>query len=340
MVQLFIGAAVLLVWYILSKNRGEREPNSAMWVAVGFGVISLIVAGVLEAVLLPVDIGVADKLSGTQLVTVSMAVGVIEEVSKFIPLALFIYKKSYFREYNDGVLYFALAGLGFGVPENILYTLSGGVGTGLVRLIMTPFFHAATTAFIGYILIRMKLRRQSILPVIGAVLLMIFVHAAYDFGLLSGKLGFIGMAVLLTFGLNVLLVVLVSHARKRDDDVLRNQLNAATWRQQIARTALASIYLAPPIAQPASRNTPHQAPVAVRQNDGLAITALVVGILAFLAGIIPFLGLVLGIPALIMGAFAYRHQQGMALGAIITGSIGALAGLAWTALFIIMLVMG
>lgn len=330
MAQLFIGVAIWLVWYIMSKDRGEKEPHSALWAAVGFGLLSLVVAGIVEALFLPVDIVTTKNLSGSELINVSLAIGVIEEVCKFLPLALFIYKKSYFNEYNDGVLYFAIAGLGFGVPENILYTLDGGVGTGVVRLIMTPFFHAATTAFVGYFLIRMKLRHDNVAGVLGALGLMILVHAAYDYGLLSTSLGLIGVSVLLTFGLNIALLVLVSMARKRDELARRNQLSAPVGRQMVARTALAGLHNQLPIPL----GIPGPTLAAPQQSSGLAVAALVAGVLAASLAIIPLVGLALGVPALIMGAFVYRHQQGLALGAIITGSIGTLGGVAWVLVII------
>lgn len=330
MAQLFIGVAIWLVWYIMSKDRGEKEPHSALWAAVGFGLLSLVVAGIVEALFLPVDIVTTKNLSGSELINVSLAIGVIEEVCKFLPLALFIYKKSYFNEYNDGVLYFAIAGLGFGVPENILYTLDGGVGTGVVRLIMTPFFHAATTAFVGYFLIRMKLHHGNVAGVLGALGLMILVHAAYDYGLLSTSLGLIGVSVLLTFGLNIALLVLVSMARKRDELARRNQLSAPVGRQMVARTALAGLHNQLPIPL----GIPGPTLAAPQQSSGLAVAALVAGVLAASLAIIPLVGLALGVPALIMGAFVYRHQQGLALGAIITGSIGTLGGVAWVLVII------
>lgn len=77
-------------------------------------------------------------------------------------------------------------------------------------------------------------------------------------------------------------------------------------------------------------NRPHGEPLVTLQRKlGIATAALVCGVLAFLLAIIPFVGLILGLPAVILGAISYRAQQGLALGAIITGAIGVLAGLAW-----------
>ncbi|MDB6122585.1 MAG: hypothetical protein JWQ71_1578 [Pedosphaera sp.] len=81
-------------------------------------------------------------------------------------------------------------------------------------------------------------------------------------------------------------------------------------------------------------------PVATRDNSGLAITSLILGILSLTC-----FGLLSGIPAVICGSVAktkIRNAQGslggsgMALAGIITGSIGTLISLAALVLFLVM----
>jgi RsiW-degrading membrane proteinase PrsW (M82 family) len=96
------------------------------------------------------------------------------------------------------VIYFAIAGLGFGVPENILYTLQFGAKVGLARIVLTPFFHAATTCMVGYFLIKAKLKETSML-VVGLVLVgAMALHGLYDFGLISGMPLFIVLSLMIT----------------------------------------------------------------------------------------------------------------------------------------------
>ncbi len=218
-IRAFIGLTVLLVMYLLSKDRGEHEPKTALWAAAGFGILGIIAAVILEGIFTHIDPTSAAQVPLSAAFKDSLLVGIIEESAKFIPLAIFIYRKRYFNENTDGVLYFALAGLAFGMPENLLYTLSGGAAVGIVRLVLTPYFHAATTAFIGYFLIRHKLAKQPFALVMFAFLGMILSHTLYDFGLMSGVAGYVLMSLTITFGVTASLFWLARRALKLDQQM-------------------------------------------------------------------------------------------------------------------------
>jgi RsiW-degrading membrane proteinase PrsW (M82 family) len=203
-VMAFVLIAAGLAWYLISHDRGEREPIGALWIAAGFGFVGAIAAAVIESVLIPAK----HVLPGAALPVLfgsTLLVGVIEEACKFLPLALFLYRKRYFNEHTDGVIYFALAGLGFGLPENILYSLQYGAGVGLGRIILTPLFHAAITAMVGFFLARNKLARGSFRATLYALVLAMVLHGLYDFGLASGvsiyALVSIAITLALSFGL-------------------------------------------------------------------------------------------------------------------------------------------
>jgi RsiW-degrading membrane proteinase PrsW (M82 family) len=154
-----------------------------------------------------------------QLLMTTLGVGLIEEACKFLPLALFIYKKRYFNEHTDGLIYFALAGLGFGLPENILYTLQFGARAGATRLFLTPLFHAASTGAIGYFLIKRKLARQSALGIGVPLVMVAALHGLYDFGLLSGSNNYQAGALTITLGMSLGLFMLFLKATEKDQDM-------------------------------------------------------------------------------------------------------------------------
>lgn len=219
LIQLFVAISVFLVVYLLSRDRGQVEPRSMLWAAFGFGVLAIPIAVSLE---LLAGVGSMEELHGvgiSRLVALSLWIGLVEEIAKFLPLALFIYKKGYFNEHTDGVLYFTVAGMGFGLPENILYTLGEGAGTGLARLVLTPIFHAATTACVGYYLARAKVEGRSLWGPGLALVAMIVVHGFYDFGLLSGVGLFAIASVMTTASISGALFVYATHAKK-DDELL------------------------------------------------------------------------------------------------------------------------
>ena len=181
----FIALSSLLIWYLLKHDHGRKLPIGSLWLASGFGIIAVTLAWYLEQWLLPKDFAVASHSAGLGLTfLLFLAVGFLEEGVKFLPLAVFIYRKPYFKEHTDGVIYFAICGLTFGLSENILYTVSLGAKAGIVRLVLTPFFHAAATSILGYYLVSL-----------------------YDFGLSSGKLqlGVLSFMITLLFSLGIFL---------------------------------------------------------------------------------------------------------------------------------------
>lgn len=214
---IFTGLAAGLAWFLVAHDRGEKEPIGMLWVAAVFGLAGAVVAAFLESHLLTLNNLLPGAPHGA-LILSTLAVAAIEESCKFIPLALLIYKKPYFNEHTDGIIYFALAGLGFGLPENLLYTLQFGAKTGLVRIVMTPFFHAAGTGLVGYYLAKRKLSRRAAigvaLPFLGVVLL----HALYDFGLSSLSLWYAVGSLLITLGMAMGLFVAFLRATELDQD--------------------------------------------------------------------------------------------------------------------------
>lgn len=82
---------------------------------------------------------------------------------------------------------------------------------------------------------------------------------------------------------------------------------------------------APPLAP--------QQPTGPVVPKGLAISALVVGIVAFCMGLIPVLGAIVGIAAVILGAIALAKKQpkGFALTGLILGALGLITSIGTTA---------
>jgi hypothetical protein len=75
--------------------------------------------------------------------------------------------------------------------------------------------------------------------------------------------------------------------------------------------------------------------------NGLAIAALVVGIVAVVSGWAPFWGVVVGAAAIVLGAIALKKHaanKGMAIAGLIMGAVGALWSLVISAFFIFALV--
>jgi protease PrsW len=214
----FILVSAGLAAFLIANDHGEKEPVGALWLAFGFGFGGGIVAAILENLFISPN----DLTSTARLATIfwaAIGVGVIEEACKFIPLSLYLYPKRYFNEHTDGIIYFAIAGLGFGLPENILYTLQYGASTGISRIFLTPFFHAAITGMVGFFLIRSKLAHRSRFRVwlaLGAAMLL---HGMYDFGLISNNIVFTVISIVITISLSLTLFLLYFRATDLDQQM-------------------------------------------------------------------------------------------------------------------------
>jgi RsiW-degrading membrane proteinase PrsW (M82 family) len=214
----FILIAGSLVWYLLGHDHGRRLPVEALWLAFVFGCLAMGIASLAEARLIPpLFLHYPRAFPVANQVGYFLGVGGVEEAAKFLPLALFIYRKSYFREHVDGVIFFAVCGLTFGLGENILYTFTYGAKVGVLRLILTPFLHAATTCILGYYLINLKLRAKHSRRLFAlAVLAVPLLHGVYDFGISSSLPGLLAMSLLITLLLTQALFLYFLEANSLD----------------------------------------------------------------------------------------------------------------------------
>lgn len=209
-VLIHVGLALWLFRFLMNNDRGSKEPIGPLRVVACFGALAGLFGGYLNEALVPSV--VLDHLddpsvlvdNGT-LALGGLIIGLNEELIKFLPAALFVYKKGYFNELTDGVIYFGLAGMWFGVIENITYGMLFGVQVGIYRAVMTPFIHAGFTALAGIGLARMKLLTKNPISVVGWLGLAVLTHAVYDFLIFTGN-GFNAILALL-LGISVNLVV-------------------------------------------------------------------------------------------------------------------------------------
>lgn len=224
----FIVAVLLFILFIIRRDHGSKEPTGALLAAFGFGVLALILASVLNELILPERVvsGIGTKeLSGipvTTLITASLAVGLIEESLKALPLAAYIYKKQYFNELTDGIIYFGIVGLTFGIIEDIFYSLQFGGGVGLVRILFFPYLHTCFSVLFGLTFITKKLFNKSWLLVLAGYAGAIFTHALFDFSVFKGGLYLPLVTLPLTIFLNTMLFVIFKRVQRLDEKMGRS----------------------------------------------------------------------------------------------------------------------
>lgn len=179
-IVLAIGMSLGLIYYLLRHDSGPAEPVWAIIAALAIGCAAAQVAGVINAYLIPyADNQITSLMSA---VLIGIIPGLYEEMLKFVPMSFFVSSQKFFRAYSDGVVYFSLSGLAFGLIENIEYTLQLGASVGLSRLLTLLFFHAATSGIFGFYFVQARAHKNWKMA-IRAVLLMMLAHGLYNFSL-------------------------------------------------------------------------------------------------------------------------------------------------------------
>lgn len=213
-----IGLGWLLIRYLIDRDRGTKEPASGLWAAGLFGALAVVAAYFLNQNLLPAELLASETLTLplATAATGSLMVGLIEESAKLLPLAIWLYRKRYFNEVTDGIIYFGIAGMIFGVAENILYSLNYGSEVGLVRIITVPFLHAGFCVCFGWLLARRKVTKGSWWLVVTGYVAAVLLHGLYDFGLFYGAWYTVLVSLALTIAINMAVFKLYGQAERHD----------------------------------------------------------------------------------------------------------------------------
>lgn len=178
----------LIFRYIYKLDKVEREPINfvlkvLMWGAI-FSLPCIPVERFAENLIAAsfdsqsIEFAIRENIFG---------VALVEELSKWLVLWIFVWKNPNFDWSFDGIVYAATASLGFAGLENVMYVLSYGSAVSISRAIFSIPGHTAFGIFMGYFFSRSKsasIKGNGILSFI----LMIFalgvptiIHGLYDF---------------------------------------------------------------------------------------------------------------------------------------------------------------
>jgi protease PrsW len=229
-------AVVPAPFYVLLAlwlDRYEPEPRSLLAVTFMWGAsiavfVSFLANTAFETALAAV-IGDAAETVGT-----IVSAPIIEELAKGIVLVLlFLTERDEFDNVTDGIVYAAMAGLGFATVENVLYYgnavskgIDEGVTTFVLRGIASPFAHPLFTAMTG---IGLGVARETfhaptrvLAPVLGLMGAM-FLHFLWNVSSSVGDAFFAAyLLVMLPTFVGVLLVVRSS--LRREAQIIRSHL--------------------------------------------------------------------------------------------------------------------
>jgi RsiW-degrading membrane proteinase PrsW (M82 family) len=184
--------ALGLAGYLWYRDPTKREPLFTLAVTFSLSVAFATVAGVVNSATLP-----SFELFGIVGVTLGyfLVVGPIEETVKWLAVRVYAFNSNAFQTVIDGVVYGAIAGVGFATIENLLYivlyaveTTSEGfivsepdaVAIATQRAFVGPG-HVVFSAWAGFYLGLAKFNPENRGPIIvKGLLIAAFIHALYN----------------------------------------------------------------------------------------------------------------------------------------------------------------
>jgi RsiW-degrading membrane proteinase PrsW (M82 family) len=224
MIFAFLPPIIYTIW-IRNTEKYNRERWISIFICFLWGAtIAIIAAIILELIL---NISLTISISDSNILGLTMVIVVapiVEEFTKPLALRLKTVKRE-LDELEDGLIYGAVAGLGFSATENLLYGwtfLEESLLYFLILISIRSFgaclLHASATALTGYGYGKYIMRHSKILSVIPYFLLAIFVHALYN-SLLSFDIygAFVGLIVALL--LSLVMITIVRNRIKRLDEI-------------------------------------------------------------------------------------------------------------------------
>lgn len=212
-------AAVLpclfFIWLLNRLDRFKKEPRILMLKLFAAGLVTPVIASLLEAVTIPLC-----GLLPRGLVIPAEAflgIAVVEEGVKLAAIFWIVHKRSEFDEVLDGAVYAIAVSMGFALVENILYVFGSDapMAVALVRGFTAVPLHALAAGFMGLALARSRIESRG--SVAGAFITAVFIHGAYDWFLMDERLSNLLIYPLLICGWWLLVRAL---KKARRDDIL------------------------------------------------------------------------------------------------------------------------
>ena len=210
----FLPPLIYMVW-IRNTEKYHRERWKPILLCFLWGASIAIIAAVILEVILGFSLAISiHDSSMIPLLTVIVVAPIAEEFTKPLALRLKSVKKE-IDELEDGLIYGAVAGLGFSATENLLYGasfFSKGLLVFFILIIMRSFggclLHASATAWTGYGYGKTIMKHTSLLRIMPYFALAIFLHGFYNFLVTFDGLGVLS-GLILAFTLVLISIILV-----------------------------------------------------------------------------------------------------------------------------------
>ena len=219
--RLAILPSILLLLFVVGKNKQRRNPTSLLvWLAV-LGAVSAIPAVIVEILGsgLLYMLGLGPSSAMYNFVECFFIVAMIEELGKFLGMLLMTWKNKNFDHSYDGVIYGVCSSLGFATLENVIYVFQGGIGTGIMRAVSAVPLHCACGVVMGFLYAKAREDANNGESAFGNLLLAyvcpLGIHGLYDF-VLSVEDTSVLLCIAVLALVIILMFLLITHAAKED----------------------------------------------------------------------------------------------------------------------------
>ncbi len=229
MILLAVAPSIALITFILLHDRYDKEPFGMLAKVFFFGMLSSI--PILVAEILMSRYNFFSGLLGVA-IQAFIVVGLTEEFFKRLVVVKTALFHEEFNEKLDGIVYCAMASLGFATVENVLYVIqfsSLEPSIWLMRAFLSVPTHMLLGIIMGYYLGLSRFgpdKGNTVLNYKKALIIPAVLHGAYDFVLMAGFDNYIYFFIPIVITLWVLGMVMLrkfTKASKIEHQYLHNR---------------------------------------------------------------------------------------------------------------------
>lgn len=173
--------AFLLILYIYIKDKYQREPMAQIIRGFAFGIVSAIIALLLE-IFIEWIIGTMPEGWRGALLNAFVVAAIPEEAAKLLMLYLLIRSNPDFDERFDGIVYAVCVSMGFAATENIVYLIAHHVWVpvAISRAIFAVPGHFLFAVAMGYFYARLYFDNSGLMTALAVFLVPVLLHGTYD----------------------------------------------------------------------------------------------------------------------------------------------------------------
>jgi RsiW-degrading membrane proteinase PrsW (M82 family) len=189
--------AFFFSWFIYWLDRYEKEPRWLLFMAFFWGGFVAIIGAIIGSIILDVGfMAVLQDETIADIASLSITAPFVEEFWKGLAvLAVVLIFRKEFDSILDGIVYGAIAGLGFAATENVLYFLgqyadggwAGMLSNFALRVGVFAWGHPFYTVFTGLGFAIARTNRNILIKIIAPVIgyfLAVFAHSFHNSSLL------------------------------------------------------------------------------------------------------------------------------------------------------------